>query len=246
VAEIDELWPAEGDEGEEFEADLAAPAVAVVHRPAKRERPFPAEARISTRGIKPSNKGGTVHGFHSAAAVEIPTTLTCNLCPLYHVKRKDKRHHLACPEGRKNLVCPILTRRQIAWASELINEVQDTTGRDPSATDRARIEQIVRYRSRLFQIENYLKVAGLIDLREGQVRAVADRLGGVESGLTRALGELRQSMSDSRDGKKGASPTLPEYLDALVSAQASQRAIEEAGRKEAFTTLPVVEDGEGT
>jgi len=143
-------------------------------------------------------------------------------------------------------VCPILTRRQIAWASELINEVQDTTGRDPSATDRARIEQIVRYRSRLFQIENYLKVAGLIDLREGQVRAVADRLGGVESGLTRALGELRQSMSDSRDGKKGASPTLPEYLDALVKAQAAQRAIEEAGRKDAFTTLPVVEDGEGT
>ncbi len=243
---IDDFDEAGDGETGEFEADLNAPAAAEVRPGARRERPFPAETRISTRGIKPANMGGTVHGFHSAAAVEIPTTLTCNLCPLYHVKRKDKRHHLACPEGRKNQICPILTRRQVSWASELINEVQDTTGRDPSATDRARIEQIVRYRSRLFQIENYLKVAGLIDLREGQVRAVADRLGGVESGLTRALGELRQSMSDSRDGKKGAAPTLPEYLDAWAKAQAAQRAIEEAGRKEAFTTVPAIEEGDVT
>lgn len=236
----------DGDDGD-FEASLNPPTVIALPRPTgKRERPFPAEVRIATRGVKPANKGGVVHGYHSAEAVEIPTTLTCNLCPLYHVKRKDKRHHLACPEGRRNRVCPILTRKQIAWASELINEVRQTTGRDPSASQLATVEQIVRYRSRLFQIENYLKVAGLIDLREGQVRAVADRLGGVESGLTRALGELRQSMSESRDMKHGAKPTLPEYLDALVQAQAARRAIEEAGRKEGFTTIPAIEEGEGT
>jgi len=237
------------DQDTEFEADLNVPAVSLARTGRRRERPFPAEVRIQTKGVKPLGKGSTVHGYHSHEAVEIPTTLTCNLCPLYHVKRKDKRHALACPEGRKNQICPILTRRQQDWVADLVNEVREKTGCDPSATDRARVEQIVRYRSRLFQIENYLKVAGLIDLREGEVRAVADRLGSVEGGLTRALGELRQSMNDAREGRKGAGPTLGEYLDALARAKEAPLAIEEAPRKGiatdrevGFTTLPTGEE----
>jgi hypothetical protein len=233
----------------EFEADLNVPAVAVP-RGRKRERPFPAEVRIATKGIKPFGKGSSVHGYHSPEAVEIPTTLTCNLCPLYHIKRKDKRNALACPEGRKNQICPILTRRQQDWVADLVNEIRDTTGRDPSATDRARVEQIVRYRSRLFQVENYIKVAGLIDLREGQVRAVADRLGSIEGGLTRSLGELRQAMSDARDSKRSSAPSLGEYLEALAVAKSAPIAIEEdprkgicTERKDGFTTIPAREEG---
>jgi hypothetical protein len=207
-------WEAENeDAGDE---SLPLPAL-----PRRRERPFPAEVRIDTRGIKPKERAGTVHGYHSTDAVEIPTSLTCNLCPLYHVKRKDKRHVLACPEGRKNQICPILTRKQEGWAVSLIDEVRQATGRDPTATDRARIEQVIRYRSRLFQVENYLKVAGLIDLKAGEVRAVADRLGGIESGLTRSLGELRQSMAEARDARRPPAPSLSEYLGLL--AQGSER-----------------------
>ncbi|MFN0149948.1 MAG: hypothetical protein ACKVU1_04440 [bacterium] len=246
VADDADLDPATGDDDGEFEADLHLVATVLPRPTGKRERPFPGEVRVTTKGLLAFPKSQSIHGYHSAEAVEIPTTLTCNLCPLYHVKRKNRRHHLACPEGRRDAICPILTRKQIAWASELMNEVRQTSGRDPSASQLATVEQIVRYRSRLFQIENYLKVAGLIDLREGQVRAVADRLGGVESGLTRALGELRQSMSDGRDVKHGAKPTLPEYLDALVQAQAARRAIEEAARKENFTSIPAIETEEGS
>jgi len=243
VADDEDLDPDEDDDEAEFEADLNLTATVVPRPTGKRERPFPTEIRVSTKGLR---AGSTIHGFHAAEAVEIPTSLTCNLCPLFHVKRKDKRHPLACPEGKKGQVCPILTRKQVAWASELISEVRQTTGRDPSASQLATVEQIVRFRSRLFQCENYLAVAGFIDLREGQVRAVADRLGGVESGLTRALGELRQSMSDGRDTKHGAKPTLPEYLDALVQAQAARRAIEEAARKENFTSIQAVATEEGS
>lgn len=187
--------------------------------PPLRERPFPAEVRIATRGIKPEHKGATVHGFHSPDAVEIPTSLSCNLCPLYHVKRKDKRHPLACPEGRKNRICPILTAKQEGWAVTLIDEVRQATGVDPSATDRARIEQVVRYRSRIFQLENYLKVAGMIDMRDGDTRAVAERLGRVENGLTRALAELRASMSEARERRRPAAPRLDEYLAEVVKNQ---------------------------
>ncbi len=204
-------------------------AVAVEGAGRRRERPFPAEVRIATRGIKPKSRASTVHGYHSADAVEIPTSLTCNLCPLYHVKRRDKRHPLACPEGRKGQVCPILSRRQVEWATALIEEVRQATGRDPAATDRARIEQVVRYRSRLFQVENYLKVAGLIDLKAGEVRAVADRLGGIESGLTRSLSELRASMAECRDARRPPAPTLPEYLDAMAKhREAVPAQVEEA------------------
>lgn len=207
-----------------------------------RERPFPAEVRIDSRGIKPKARTATVHGFHSGEAVEIPTSLSCNLCPLYHVKRKEKRHPLACPEGRKNQICPILTRRQIDWATGLIEEVRGATGRDPSASDRARIEQVVRFRSRLFQVENYLKVAGLIDLREGEVRAVADRLGGIESGLTRSLGELRQSMAEGREARRPPAPRLDEYLAAVARNVAAPLAIEGESCKEVLSEATTKEE----
>jgi len=242
VVEDDDFDAADDDEDGEFEADLNLPAVALARPSRKRERPFPGEVRLSTKGLQ---AGSTVHGYHAAEAVEIPTSLTCNLCPLFHVKRKDRRHPLACPEGKKGQICPILTRKQIAWASELISEVRQTTGRDPVASQLATVEQIIRYRSRLFQIENYLRVAGLIDLRGGEVRAVADRLGSVESGLTRALGELRQSMNDARDGKKGAGPTLGEYLEALAKAKEAPVAIER-GSKEICTQAQDSLTEEGT
>ncbi|MFQ5745196.1 MAG: hypothetical protein ACE5HV_16685 [Acidobacteriota bacterium] len=124
----------------------------------------------------PSNRAGVRHGWHCQDAVQIPTSLTCNQCPLYHVKRKDRRHPLSCPEGRKNQVCPILTRLQLQWGEGLISEVHAVTGGPPLPSDNARIEQIIRHRSKIFQIENYLKVAGLIDLRKGEIRNVADRL----------------------------------------------------------------------
>ncbi len=176
-------------------------------------KPLPGEVVIrAPRGMKQMGRTGVTHGFHCADAIEIPTSLTCNVCPLYHVRRKDRRHNLACPEGRKNQICPILMRRQIQWAESLILEVREATGQIPTASDRARIEQIVRHRSKIFQVENYLKVAGLIDLKKGEIRNVAERLTTTENALSRSLSEFRQAVESRRDAKSPAL-TLAEYLE---------------------------------
>jgi len=138
---------------------------------------------------------------------------------LYHVRRKDRRHPLACPEGKKHQVCPILTGLQERWAGALISEVQEATGTDPKPSDNARIEQIVRHRSRIFQIENYLKVAGLIDLNTGQLRNVADRLTTTENALSRSLAELRAAIADRRANSRGQAPRLEEYLQSVRVAE---------------------------
>ncbi len=165
-----------------------------------------------TRGTLPAQKGATKHGWHSGDAIRIPTSLTCSICPLFHVKKKDRRHRLACKEGRKNRICPILTQLQQDWAFGLIAEVRQVTGADPTSSDNARIEQIVRHRSRIFQVENYLKVAGLIDLAKGETRNVADRLTTTENALSRCLAEFRQAMSERRSTGQGQGPRLEEYL----------------------------------
>ena len=181
-------------------------------------RNAPAELVISPEpGTLPALKGSTKHGWHSGDAIRIPTSLTCTVCPLYHVKKKDKRHRLACKEGRKHLICPILTRLQQEWAFGLIGEVRDTIGSDPTSSDNARIEQIVRHRSRIFQIENYLKVAGLIDLAKGEVRNVGDRLTTTENALSRVLAEFRQAMSERRTANQGQGPRLEDYLKQIQS-----------------------------
>ena len=166
-------------------------------------------------GTLPAQPGSVKHGWHSPDSIRIPTSLTCTICPLYHVKKKDKRHRLACKEGRKHRICPILTQLQQDWAFGLIEEVRNSTGTEPTSSDNARIEQIVRHRSRIFQIENYLKVAGLIDLNKGETRNVADRLTTTENALSRVLAEFRQAMSDRRAANQGQGPRLEDYLKAL-------------------------------
>ena len=166
-------------------------------------------------GVVPANRAGVTHGWHSQDAVQIPTSLTCNLCPLYHVRRKDRRHPLACREGKKHQVCPILTGLQERWAASLICEVQEATGAQPRPSDNARIEQVVRHRSRIFQIENYLKVAGLIDLQKGEMRNVADRLTTTENALSRSLAEFRQAISEQGARPTADAPRLEDYLRAL-------------------------------
>jgi hypothetical protein len=189
-------------------------------------RPLPGEVEIRPpKGTVPANRAGTKHGWHSADAVQIPTSLTCALCPLYHVKRKDRRHPLACPEGRKHRICPILTQLQQRWAEGLICEVQESTGESPTPSDNARIEQIIRHRSKIFQIENYLKVAGLIDLKKGEIRNVADRLTTTENALSRTLTEFRQAMADRRANKSPGGPRLEDYLRQLGAG----RQVEEEG-----------------
>ncbi len=172
----------------------------------------PGSREIRPTGVLPANRAAVRHGWHSQDAVQIPTSLTCDLCPLYHVRRKDRRHPLACPEGKKHQVCTILTGLQERWAGALIGEVQEATGTDPKPSDNARIEQIVRHRSRIFQIENYLKVAGLIDLATGQLRNVADRLTTTENALSRTLAELRAAIADRRSQRPAHVPRLEEYL----------------------------------
>ena len=168
-------------------------------------------------GTLPAQKGSTTHGYHSDDAIRVPTSLTCSVCPLYHVKKRDKRHRLACKEGRKHRICPILTQLQQDWAFGLIAELRDTTGGEPTSSDNARIEQIVRHRSRIFQMENYLKVAGLIDLAKGEIRHVADRLTTTENSLSRSLSEFRQALSDRRESNKSAGPRLEDYLKQIQS-----------------------------
>lgn len=178
----------------------------------------PAELVISpVPGTDLTHKGAVKHGWHSGDAIRIPTSLTCSQCPLYHVKKKDNRHRLACKEGRKYLICPILCQLQQDWAFGLIGEVRDATGADPTSSDNARIEQIVRHRSRIFQIENYLKVAGLIDLAKGEIRNVGDRLTTTENALSRTLAEFRQSLSERRAAHQGQGPRLEDYLKQIQS-----------------------------
>jgi len=183
-------------------ADFTAEAVTLPSEMVVRPRP----------GTVPAQKGATRHGWHSEDAVRIPTSLTCNLCPLYHVKKKDRRHPLACKPGRMNQTCPILTQLQQQWAFGLMAEIREATGKDPVPSDNARIEQIVRHRSRIFQIENYLKVAGLIDLAKGEIRNVADRLTTTENALSRVLTEFRQALSERRLSRQDRGPRLEEYL----------------------------------
>lgn len=176
---------------------------------------LPAEVVVRPpKGTVPRERAGIKHGWHSEDAVQIPTSLTCNLCPLYHIKRKDRRHPLACPEGRVNQICTILTALQQRWAFALIGEVTDITGQQPTASDNARIEQIIRHRSRIFQIENYLKVAGLIDLKKGEVRNVGERLTTTENALSRTLAEFRQALAERRSFRPAPGPRLDEYLSA--------------------------------
>jgi hypothetical protein len=94
----------------------------------------------------------------------------------------------------------------------MIGEVTDATGSPPTPSDNARIEQIIRHRSRIFQIENYLKIAGLIDLKKGEVRNVADRLTTTENALSRTLAELRQALAERRAVRQAPGPRLEEYL----------------------------------
>lgn len=184
---------------------------------------LPAEIIIrAPQGTLPANRAGTKHGYNSQDAVQIPTSLTCNLCPLYHVKKKDRRHPLSCPEGRKNQTCPILTQQQQQWAFGLIGEITEATGSGPTPSDNARIEQIIRHRSRIFQIENYLKVAGLIDLAKGEIRSVADRLTTTENALSRVLTEFRQAMSERRENGKGSAPRLEDYLKQIQTKQGDE------------------------
>ena len=92
-------------------------------------RPLPGEVEIRPpKGTLPANRAGMRHGWHCQDGIQVPTSLTCNLCPLYHIKRRDRRHPLACPEGRKNQICPILTRLQQRWAEGLIREVYPIEG----------------------------------------------------------------------------------------------------------------------
>ena len=147
-------------------------------------RPLPGQVEIrAPKGCMPPERAGMKHGWHSQDAVQIPTSLMCNVCGLYFIKRKDKRHPLACPEGRKNQICPLLSRLQQNWACGLIREIEEAIGAPPTPSDIARIEQIVRHRSRIFQIENFLKIAGLIDHIKGEVRNAADRLVTTENAL---------------------------------------------------------------
>ena len=174
---------------------------------------LPAEVEIrAPRGTVPFARAGMKHGWHSEDAVQIPTSLSCNVCPLYHVRRKDRRHPLACPRGRINQICPILTALQQRWAFGMIGEVTDATGSPPTPSDNARIEQIIRHRSRIFQIENYLKIAGLIDLKKGEVRNVAERLTTTQNALSRTLAELRQALAERRSVRQAPGPRLEEYL----------------------------------
>jgi hypothetical protein len=182
---------------------------------------LPAEVIVrAPKGTVPRERAGIKHGWHSEDAVQIPTSLTCNLCPLYHIKRKDRRHPLACPEGHVNQICTILMALQQRWAFALIEEVTETTGQSPTASDNARIEQIIRHRSRIFQIENYLKVAGLIDLKKGEVRNVGERLTTTENALSRTLAEFRQAISERRSSRQTPGPRLDEYLSARTATDA--------------------------
>lgn len=188
---------------------------------------LPAEVIVRPpRGTVPRERAGLTHGWHCEDAVQIPTSLTCNLCPLYHIKRKDRRHPLACPEGHVHQICPILMALQQRWAFALIGEVMDVSGGEPTASDNARIEQIVRHRSRIFQIENYLKVAGLIDLKKGEVRNVGDRLTTTENALSRTLAEFRQSLAERRSTRPMPGPRLDEYLLARRSSAADSEEAE--------------------
>lgn len=185
------------------------------------ELELPAEVVIrAPRGTLPPSRAGMKHGWFSDDAIQIPTSLTCNVCPLYHVRRKDRRHPLACHEGKINQICTVLAALQRRWAFGLIGEVSDATGSSPTSSDHARIEQIIRHRSRIFQIENYLKVSGLIDLKRGEIRNVGERLNTTENALSRTLAELRQALAERRAIRQAPGPRLDEYLLSKQTAEA--------------------------
>ena len=211
------------DDASQLKAETADPADST-----NPLRPVPGQLEVrAPRGCLPPERAGVKHGWHSEDAVQIPTSLTCNLCPLYHVKRKDRRHPLSCPEGRKNRICPILTQAQQNWACGLIREIEEASGAPPAPSDNARIEQIVRHRSRIFQIENYLKVAGLIDLKKGEVRNVADRLVTTENALSRVLTEYRQALAERRACKAATGLRLEEYLQRFTQIDRSSSEVKE-------------------
>jgi hypothetical protein len=114
----------------------------------------------------------------------------------------------------------------------MIGEVTDATGSPPTPSDNARIEQIIRHRSRIFQIENYLKIAGLIDLKKGEVRNVAERLTTTENALSRTLAELRQAMAERRSVRQAPGPRLEEYLLEIETPAASPDPATETSRTE--------------
>jgi hypothetical protein len=62
------------------------------------------------------------------------------------------------------------------------------------------------------------------------------RLGGVESGLTRALGELRQAMAEGRDAKRGPALKLDDYLEYKAAQSAALQAIEATASKEILSS----------
>ena len=157
-------------------------------------------------------------------------------CPLYHVRRKDRRHPLACPRSRLNQICPILTALQERWAFGLMREVAEVTGAPPMPSDNARIEQVIRHRSRIFQIENYLKIAGLLDLKKGEVRNVGERLNTTENALSRTLAEFRQALADRRAVRQTPGPRLEEYLLSVESVGPPN--------PDAPTRIPDKEEGE--
>ena len=181
---------------------------------------LPGQVEIrAPKGCLPPERAGMKHGWHSQDSIQVPASLMCGCCPLYHIKKRDKRHPLACPEARKNRVCTILTRQQQQWAFGLIREIEESVGSPPTPSDNARIEQIIRHRSRIFQAENYLKVAGMIDLKKGEVRNVADRLVTTENALSRVLTEFRQALADRRDHNAATGPRLEDYLKRIETAE---------------------------
>lgn len=214
-----------------------APAATVTPLPAprryrRREQPFPAEMRIDVGG-KP--KAAWAHGYHSKDVVAIPTLMSCDSCVLMAIRRKDPRSKLACPEAKKHATCAILGRHQVAWVEGLVGEVREATGREPTATERARIEQVVRLRSRVFAVETYVRAAGAIDLRTGELRAVMDRINSIENALTRSLDGLRNAIAEARAAKRGNAPSLAEYLNAIATRNSAPLAVQDAASKEIVT-----------
>ena len=182
---------------------------------------LPGQVEIrAPKGCLPPERAAMKHAWHSRDSIQVPTSLMCGCCPLYHIKRRDKRHPLACPAGKKNQVCRILARLQQNWAVGLIREIEESVGSPPTPSDNARIEQIIRHRSRIFQAENYLKVAGMIDLKRGEIRNVADRLVTTENALSRVLTEFRQALADRRDHRAAAGPRLEDYLKEVRAVEA--------------------------
>lgn len=229
--------PEEGRVPEGDAVELTPPPAPRRYR--RRQTPFPAELQIDVTGHR---KGPRTHGIHSKDVIAIPTLMSCDSCVLMAIRRKDPRSKLACPEGRKHATCAILARHQVAWVEGLVGEIREATGREPSATERARVEQVVRLRSRVFAVETYVRAAGAIDLRTGELRAVMDRLNSIENALTRSLDGLRNAIAEARAAKRGNAPSLAEYLSALATRNTAPLAVEDATERKEILS-PEVSDG---